>query len=179
MAPDDQNICRGCYEKQQRAVAEAPKPTPAPLPQPPPREIEWPDPAQWAALPEPVETVEAELRHSLGEGLGPDDLPDPVSMWDLAHDEKLARLRSYHKDILAGRPIAFIPDKIMLDRPGVLDHRAPSEPSGTPGLPAAGATRVQRVGLRIAPRSKGSPHSPYKPRSPQALPRARPGREAG
>jgi len=100
-ADGDPHVCERCYAEQIERERGAEPPDP-------PVEIEFPNPARLIELPPAHEDTAAELAAAAGEGPGPDDMPDPVDPWDVNHDEKLARLRLYSRDVLAGRRIVFI-----------------------------------------------------------------------
>jgi hypothetical protein len=86
--------------------------------------LDPPAPATWTAEPGPPEPkvldAAAELAAHLGEGFGPDDGPDPTNPLDPCAGEKMARLQSYHRDILAGRSIGFLDKDLLLSRGGRL-----------------------------------------------------------
>lgn len=107
----EKNLCRRCVplaeEEAARAKLRAREPDP-PAPEPTPSTV-WPDDAEPRDWPPEHVTTEEELAACLGEGLGPDDPPDVLSPRDRHRADKLERMRRYHADILAGRPINWIP----------------------------------------------------------------------
>jgi hypothetical protein len=84
-----------------------------------------PSPLTWTAEPGPPEPqiqedVAAVLALHLGEGPGPDDGLVPQNGSDPCAEEKLARLRRYHADVVNGRPIRFLDCDLLLSKSGRL-----------------------------------------------------------